>query len=112
MGIFDFLKKLQPGRDLEAPEEAGKLTFGKIIAAAHREMSEKGHSYWDVKPNEYKSFTTLVLPLPDKQKVAFIIHAIGVIQKDKYGQQIWRNDNATFMKASILESFMTHLLKM
>ena len=117
MGLFDFLKK-KPKEEMNVPEKEEGMNVHKVdsfmqtVTAASAEFATKTDFWYNVKPNEYKTFTERVLAFDDKQKVDFIVKAVafvietGLLQRKNGADEQQRN------AASVCQAFVSHLMKM
>ncbi len=103
MGLFNFIK---------SAFTENVSDYDKIIDAGYAEMKAKENQYWwSVKANEMESFSTLLLPLPDKQKVAFITTAICKISSYLKGRRSYGSEDKHYQLFNIANAFMQHLFK-
>ena len=91
MGLFDFFKR-KGGRKTglkEAEQQSLRDQFEQVVADTREEISKRGDSHYYFKPSDYTVFKERVLPLTDKQKVAFICAATATVDLDSVSSGIW-----------------------
>lgn len=107
MGLFDLFKKaVKTATDTFAPSP-----FLQIINKAYDEYKSKGTNYWDIKANTSSPFNDYILPLSDKEKVAFIVESIKSISISASNRTSWSSDDKSVMIENIWSSYLSHLLK-
>lgn len=107
MGLFDLFKKaVKTATDTVAPSP-----FLQIINKAFDEYQVNGTNYWDIKANTSSPFNDYILPLSDKEKVAFIKESISEISISSSGRTSWSSGDKSIMIENIWSSYLSHLLK-
>ena len=103
MGLFNFFKRPQA---TEAP--ATTTPFQEFIEQAHREIGSTSNThYLDVKVHKLKAFEEHIMPLPDAQKVAFVVEAVRQIEQ----LTIDRSREQSYQLSQIWNEGMRYLLK-
>ena len=107
MGIINFLKNT-----FSNASENDKL-YDSIIHTSYQELlaRSKDHYWWSLKPNEIKTYSEKLLPLPDKQKVAFIIYAIKDIHTFHHNRKTYSSEDKGYKTTNIADAFMRQILK-
>ena len=119
MGIFNYLKSALGGNDktnAKAAEQPNEQEIGfiydNIISTGYIEMEATGqHYWWSVKATALNSYTSKLLTLTDKQKVAFILKATEAVHLFHKGRQSYSSDDKDHMRIQIADAFMRQLLK-
>ena len=107
MGLFDFIKGAFKGESSRS--DSGEAGFTGIMNALYAEVKEKNANWYAIKLQEYKTVAEQLLPLPDKQKIAFLLYAINAI--DKYHRTTAGHDQEKWIKKYITDATLRYLLK-
>jgi|GEM_PF-6347032 len=86
--------------------------YAQTMEAAYQEFKQKKKYYWDTKANESEVFTTMIIPLSDKAKVAFIQTAVEQIALLNSNRISWSSEDKDVVLSALYENFMRHILKM
>jgi Domain of unknown function (DUF4132) len=107
MGILNFLKN-----NFGSSENANDSTYQSIIDSAYKEMMQSDQQYWwSLKVNEIKTYGEKLLPLSDKQKVAFIVSAVKDIHQYHNNRNSYSSEDKGYKTSNITDDFMRNVLK-
>jgi hypothetical protein len=107
MGLFNFFKKAV---NTVVPETFD-TKFDDIIDRALSEYKRGTEYFWNLKTGGNKTYEEQLLPLSDKEKVAFIIHAVKSIHLFYKRSSSWNSDDDNFRKLQVCEVFIRGLLR-
>ena len=107
MGLFDIFKNLA---GIKA-DNHGKL-FKDIIRRLQQECKKKDINFWSFNPLESDTYQEVLFPLPDKQKIAFIIYAATSVSAFYASAKSFSSDDNNYQQANIANTLFRHLLKL
>ncbi|SEN44783.1 protein of unknown function [Mucilaginibacter gossypiicola] len=112
MGFSDLFKRFLPKAAVATGLMSEQDVFFDDVINRTRDEFEDDKWWWNFKAAESEVFKQEILSLSDKDKTAFIIHSVKVVNDYHRAARSLSSDNRTYQLISIRQAFLKHLFKM